>query len=248
MNNEQRIQIQLERLRRSYQGASDSLDPVDLIDLCHHLRVWREISEEDEVADIVNKESNFKTIKLTGTQRRQLRDKDAEYLLTFQVNKVFAKCATMVGLMVPKEENMPFSNVEDIKADMEFTYGGDQEGQLSPFGGLDLYTNIKGGIKKTNPQPANLSKFIASQLFMYKAGSVQQAVTVKEFIDRVANAVTDASHFQKAEEEANTKKLTEMLPLLLACKVSNLDLVSFSLLYIAQEILVAFGKIERYSP
>jgi hypothetical protein len=72
--------------------------------------------------------------------------------------------------------------------------------------------------------------------------------TIEDIISRSANALLDASHFQKLTEKPNTGRLTDAVPVMAKMRVDGISLLYFTLLYIAQEILVSYGKIERIQP
>ena len=233
----------MERLYRRYHSSSLSVDYVECCDLAHCLRIWGEIANDKSLQLEMAKINKFSCAKPSRKSSRILHRNDAEYIWLCKSNALYAK-VIQAGVYLPNSDNLPFSKG---KLSAWSTVAGRNVVGPNGISGYYFGTSIDGFKKKTVVTNfLTLSQFYSSQLVIYRFNNKIYRFTVRNIIDRTANGLIDASHFQCLVDECNSGVLTEALPTIAAVKVGNISLLYFILLYVAQEILIGLGKIERH--
>lgn len=239
-----RIGLQLERLYRSYMGARQNVDYISALDMAHHLRVWIEISRSQEFKNSKDNFRRFKSAKPTKKSKKILNENDAEYLWLCMANYNHGE-VIQLELATPDLNVLPFTS-KSIKVSGQvahpkprrpagikgFYVGNSLEGFKSSK--VDIRTNL------------DLEQFLGSDILFYRRNGVCHRYPSGYIIGRAANAFSDASHFQSAAEPVRAEKMENVFPLITVSKIGSLSFLYFFLLYVAQEILVGFGKMERF--
>ncbi|MCG8312464.1 MAG: hypothetical protein MI976_04550 [Pseudomonadales bacterium] len=236
-----RMAMQLERLFRHYSVAKTHVDYIACLDLAHTLRVWSEIANEKEMRDEIKDVKKFRCAKPSKKTAKALRANDADYIWLCMPIGLYAE-VLKPGVFLPKNIELPFKGLTSAQSNVVGRNPGDPTGISGYYygnsiGKSKLETNITSFL--------TLDGFMSSQLLLTRFDDKIQRYDVRFLIERIANALIDASHFQTLAEEPQAKRLTSALPLIAAVQVGSISLLYFILLYIAQEILVSFGKIER---
>lgn len=238
-----RVAVQLERLFRSYKIASAQYDLVSLLDLIHTLRSWVEISENKEALKIVSGFNKFSSAKPKKKVSRAVSTPGKQYVLLIMAN--FLTCSVLKPEAYLSDFLRSFLGDKSISSNstvkiydkkgtcgVRGAYFGDSVDGVNCLG-IDIRRRL------------TISQFFSSQILVYDLSGIKYAFDIRYLIKRMANSITDASHFQDLSKDPQYGDLAGAIPVIATAKVGGIDMIYFVSLYVAQEILVAFGKLER---
>jgi len=237
-----RIAAQLERLNRRYHAAKIRIDYVECLDLAHCLRVWTEIADDKESLGSLYDLRNFRACKPSRKSMKALRRANAQYLWLHTANYNYAECIQL-GIFMPEPKDLPFTS---NKLSSESQIAPESEHNPPGLRGAYLGTSLEGEKQRTDlTEKLNLTQFLSSQILIYCIDGKIHRYDARYIVKRLANGLLDASHFQDLVEGENSGTLKEALPVISKAKVGMVSMMYFILLYIAQEILIGFGKKSR---
>lgn len=236
----QRIQLQLERLHKNYLQARTVVSPLAFYELAHTLRVWTEIADnKEQLGDWYNKKS-FRCAKPQKKNSRLLKKTNSEYIWLYSAHFNHGE-VIQTSLFMPDQINFSSSK---ITVQSEISIG--ENGGLNGIRGCFLGASIEGlDIKKIDvTDKLTLTQFLGGEIISINHHGKHERYSTKFLIQRTANELTDSSHFQD-NAPIYSERIEGAITLLKSCKIGNISILYFLLLYAAQEILIAFKKIDR---
>jgi hypothetical protein len=241
----QKLQAQVERLYRRYLAVTLTIDYIDILDLAHCLRIWVEIASDKSYTDILSKYNVFTSSKISKSATRCLRNNEAEYIWFTTANYCHAN-ALLIQMDMAFKDNIPIKKPKvSIKTQVAPSEGCRPNGLRGFYYGNSI--EFKNKNQTESRKNLTIQQFLDSEMLFYSLGDENQKLSAKTIIRRVSNSILDASHFQDLAEPSEAGVMKGCLPLIAATNVGGMSLLYFVLIYIAQEILIGLGKIERHA-
>ncbi|WP_165857011.1 hypothetical protein [Marinobacter sp. JSM 1782161] len=238
----EKVKLQLGRLKRRYVGASSRIDWIEFVDLIHCLRMWCEIANDETAYQDLKKIKKFKTTKLTKRVSRAISRGNKRFLLIKMARPL--TCRVLSG-------RVGFSDyLRSLWAEEKFSVisgvSFDKHNGSVSIRGYFL-GNVEGDVSpvrlSVNPLK-DIRQFMSSSILSYYINEERCNFSVEFLIRRMSNAVIDASHFQDLRKHPETGELSDGVPILLASTIGGIDAMYFVGLYVAQEILRAFDAVD----
>jgi hypothetical protein len=235
-----RVALQLERLYRNYLSARAAYDPIAFYELTHTLRVWTEIADNKEALESWYNKALFRCAKPSKKMSKLLARHECEYIWLYSAHYNHGEII-QISLFLPTDIQFKGTIVSVGSQISPAKNAG-----LNGLRGYYLGTKIEGlnvkNIELSNK--LNLTQFLGGEIVSIRYSGIRERFSAKYIIQRAANDLTDSSHFQK-NCEITTERLSGVIPLLSAASIGNISFLYFFILYISQEILIAFNRIER---
>lgn len=238
-----RINVQLDRLQRSYFSARREHNLADFYDLVHMLRFWIEMANDKNSLGEMYDNRVFRVGTPNKKLLRELRDKNAEYIFVYMAFHNHGEIITH-SMFMPEEVKTMF------RSDKIVVFGRIASSDPKVMPGIKDYylgsdhSHYKNSVE-LRPNRLNLTQFLNSPVVTLRFNSEPIRYTPLQIIKRAANELLDASHYQESLNKVVSESIADLLPMLKVCLVGNIKLLYFLMLYFAQEILIAFGRIER---
>lgn len=251
--NRNELKIQFERLRRHYAHVKNVQDEIALLDLVSSLRVWMDLKPSLEEFNI---EFRNKQIFTSSTPDKKL-------LNNFKTSTYFyAYINDNVSVLLDKEKGMiPFSVSSKIKDDFivffAFSIHETKSASILQFDvGKSIFYADRSVDKKHNnkiesPRQSNLnftrwlgSEFIRINIPKEGSDTISRVILTREdFVRRVANYHTGASHPKTTVKESPDPDKDDKIEFLYNFTAGNLPLIYFLVMSIAQDMIKNLPRI-----
>lgn len=234
-----RVAHQLERLYRHYMGARSTGDLIAFYDLTHTLRVWTEIAVDEGALGDFYAARKFRCARPAKKNKKTLNRNDCEYIWFYTAHHNHAE---IIQPMIYMPKDMEFKGDQCSAASEIYTRPNDLVGLRGYYLGT-VVDGFKPG-KFDFSDKLTLAQFLGGEILSVRHGEIDERYCSHFLIKQAANQLMDASHFNPSNETDNPR-LEGVIALLCYTSIGSLSVFSFFILYLAQEILIAFGRIQR---